>query len=495
VNDKSSALLNTHCVQFEAFDSLPWAKICFVDVETTGSAPPHAGVTEVAVVSYPIKKTAISPSAAGLDPPSEWSSLINPDRSIPHEIRFLTGISNEMVRNAPRFAQVVDHVENLLEGALFVAHHARFDFGFLKYEFERAGRPWPATIKTLCTVRLSRLLDADKSPHSLDAIRIRYRLPSTERHRALGDAKALQYFFEALCKKHGEAAVLLAIKRLMLMPSLPAHLPADSLTNIPHAPGVYLFFGENNHPLYIGKSIDLRARVASHFGQDHRSERGIRLSSEIRRIEHIETPDELCALIKEQQLIHELSPSHNLALRKKQNAVLVHFSDDIEFVAATDVSLGDLIEKSYFGPFSTKASAKKTLTEYAHSEQLCLPALGLERRTKKQMGQPCFARQVMRCRGACCNIVSTAEDLHLLQDALLPIKIDPAALTKEAWQLADGQWVQFSQIVPSGQFTSDPTWVNQKFNPSLYSILKKYKNSIKIRQHATHITVSTASVD
>jgi DNA polymerase III subunit epsilon len=478
----------------DAFDSLPWTKICFVDVETTGSAPPHAGVTEVAIVTYPIKSLKAREQASS-DLPSEWSTLINPGRAIPHEIRFLTGISNEMVKNAPRFSQVIDQVEHLLEGALFVAHHARFDFGFLKYEFERAGRPWPSAIKTLCTVRLSRLLDADKSPHSLDAIRIRYRLPATERHRALGDAKALQYFFEALCAKHGHAAVLLAIKRLLLMPSLPAHLPADSLANIPHSPGVYLFFGENNHPLYIGKSIDLRARVASHFGQDHKSERGIRLSSEIRRIEHIETPDELCALIKEQQLIHELSPSHNLALRKKQDAVLVYFSDTIHFIAAANVSLGDLMDKPYFGPFSTKASAKKVLSDYAHLARLCLPALGLERRAKKQIGQPCFARQVMRCRGACCEVVTVSDDIQLLQAAMQSQVIDLRAIPQHAWQLADGQWVRFAQIIPSAQDAQDLNWTSQKFNPSLYSILKKYDNSQKIRHHANHLTVSTSSVD
>jgi DNA polymerase III subunit epsilon len=450
-------------IDFQVFKELPWNKLCFVDVETTGSAPPYARVTEVAVVSYPLESQ---------QKVSSWSHLVDPGISIPPEIRFLTGISNEMVRGAPKFASLVDQFEQLLVDGLFVAHHARFDFGFIKHEFERAGRQWPASIKTLCTVRLSRLLDADKAPHSLDAIRIRYRLPTTDRHRALGDSMALKHFFEALCAKHGEKAVLLGIKRLMQMPSLPAHLPPDSLTNIPHTAGVYFFYGENNHPLYIGKSVDLRARVASHFGQDHKSERGIRLASEIRRIEYLETPDELCALIKEQQLIAELSPSYNVALRKKQNAVLVCFDHEstqpIKTISASQVSLQEILEGHYYGPFSSKASAKKAMTELAHAAQLCLPSLGLEKRAKGLLGTPCFAKQVKRCFGACCGERQPKEDFLALELLLAPMKILLDSHNNQMpAQLADGQWVRYAQLIA----TPDSPWQSQMFSPAIYNLL------------------------
>jgi DNA polymerase III subunit epsilon len=450
-------------IDFSIFKELPWKKLCFVDVETTGSAPPYARVTEVAVVSYPLE------SQKEVD---SWSSLVDPGISIPPEIRFLTGISNEMVRGAPKFASLIDHFEQLLVEGLFVAHHARFDFGFIKHEFERAGRAWPASIKTLCTVRLSRLLDADKAPHSLDAIRIRYRLPTTDRHRALGDSMALKYFFEALCAKHGEKAVLLGIKRLMQMPSLPAHLPPDALTNIPHTNGVYFFYGENNHPLYIGKSVDLRARVASHFGQDHKSERGIRLASEIRRIEYLETPDELCALIKEQQLIAELSPSYNVALRKKQNAVLIRFDHEstlpIKSIAADQVPLKEILIGKYYGPFSSKAVAKKAMTELAHAAQLCLPSLGLEKRPKGLLGTPCFAKQVRRCFGACCGERPPNEDFLALELLLAAsqIKLD-ADNSHIPVKLADGQWVRYAQLIA----TPDSPWQSQVFSPAIYNLL------------------------
>jgi DNA polymerase III subunit epsilon len=450
---------------FEAFQVLPWETLCFVDVETTGSAPPFARVTELAVVSYSLRKLESK----------HWSRLVNPGISIPPEIRFLTGITNEMVKDAAPISHYLDHFEELLKNGLFVAHHARFDFGFLKHEFERNGRPWPTNIRTLCTVRLSRLLDADKSPHSLDAIRIRYRLPNTDRHRALGDALALQHFFEALCAKHGEPAVVLAIKRLMSMPSLPAHLAPDALTKIPHTPGVYFFYGENNHPLYIGKSIDLRTRVASHFGQDHKSERGIRLASEIRRIEYEETPDELCALIKEQQLIHALSPSYNQALRKKQDAVLVAFQEGIHYVAAGTIPLEKFSQARYYGPFSSKASAKKHLAEISHAQRLCLVSLGLERKLKvssisETSTTACFARQVLRCRGACCGEVDLLDDLNLLETALHEQYINLDKLGPKPWQLADGQWIRYAQIMEQ----SPEQWRSQLFSPAIYAILKRH---------------------
>jgi DNA polymerase III subunit epsilon len=450
---------------FQAFEALPWEKLCFVDVETTGAAPPFARVTELAVVSYSLHEHESK----------HWSRLVNPGITIPPEIRFLTGITNEMVKDAAPMSHYLDHFEDLLKNGLFVAHHARFDFGFLKHEFERNGRPWPASIRTLCTVRLSRLLDVDKSPHSLDAIRLRYRLPATDRHRALGDALALQHFFEALCAKHGEAAVVLAIKRLMAMPSLPSHLAPDALTKIPHTPGVYFFYGENNHPLYIGKSIDLRTRVASHFGQDHKSERGIRLASEIRRIEYQETPDELCALIKEQQLIHALSPSYNQALRKKQDAVLVVFQNGIQYVSASTIHLEKFSQARYYGPFSSKASAKKHLAEISHAQRLCLVSLGLERKLKISSGNEgattaCFSRQVLRCRGACCGEVDVQEDLSLLETSLGEQHINLNKVGSEPWQMADGQWIRYAQIMEQ----TPEHWRGQLFSPAIYAILKRH---------------------
>ena len=89
---------------------------------------------------------------------------------------------------------------------------------------------------------------------------------------------------------------------------MPPQLPPDALDELPHAPGVYLFYGLNEHPIYIGKSVDLRARVAGHFNAEHRAGRELRLSQEIHRLEWEETAGELGALLRECELVKTACP-------------------------------------------------------------------------------------------------------------------------------------------------------------------------------------------
>jgi DNA polymerase-3 subunit epsilon len=130
----------------------------------------------------------------------EWSTLVDPECSIPAEIQALTGITNAMVRDAPTFAEVVDEVRSRLEGAVFVAHNARFDYGFIKNEFRRLGESFTADV--LCTVRLSRRLYPEYSRHGLDQLRERHQLSMDGRHRAMGDARAAWQFIEVATRQH-----------------------------------------------------------------------------------------------------------------------------------------------------------------------------------------------------------------------------------------------------------------------------------------------------
>ncbi|MBC8119562.1 MAG: 3'-5' exonuclease, partial [Burkholderiaceae bacterium] len=162
--------------------------LAFVDVETTGSSPARERVTEVGVIRVDFDDDDVRVS--------EWSTLVNPGIPIPAEIQWLTGITNDMVRAAPSFAEISQLVLDRLEGAIFVAHNARFDYGFLRAEFHRAGLSFNA--KTLCTVRLSRYLYPDRSLHTLDAIIARFDLDGEQRHRALGDARVLWRLLQRL---------------------------------------------------------------------------------------------------------------------------------------------------------------------------------------------------------------------------------------------------------------------------------------------------------
>jgi DNA polymerase III subunit epsilon len=393
--------------------------IAFVDLETTGTTATGDRITEIGIVRV-----------ADGEFVDEWSTLVNPERSIPEEIRILTGITNEMVRDAPTFADVRREVFERLDGHVFVAHNARFDYGFLKNEFRRLDTKFTADV--LCTVRLSRRMYPEAAGHGLDAVVARHGLqeaftpdeaPRTGRHSALGDARAIWRFVQMLYRDRDAAEVEAAVKRLLRIPSLPPQLAPDALENLPEGPGVYRFYGVNDLPIYIGKSVNLRDRIRSHFSSDYRSANDVRISSEIQRIEVEETAGELGALLREARLVKDLLPLHNYRLRRKMNAVFVRLPDlrsPPEIVANKDIDWASRGEgaETLFGPFATKQHVKQLLENLAGEHGLCWRQLGWEKR-----GGPCFARQVKKCRGACIG-EETPEQHHLrLATVLAPHRL------------------------------------------------------------------------
>ena len=371
--------------------------IAFVDLETTGTTSTADRVTEIGIVRVQDGELV-----------EEWSSLVNPECTIPEDIQALTGITNAMVRHAPTFSQLAAEVHERLSDHLFVAHNARFDYGFIKNEFRRLERPFTADV--LCTVRLSRKLYPEAIGHSLDSIIARHGLEDavagdaqsrTGRHSALGDARVLWRFVQRLYREKEVPDIVAAVRRLLKIPSLPPQLPPDALENLPEGPGVYRFYGVNALPLYIGKSINLRDRVRSHFSGDYRSANDIRISGEIERIEVDECAGELGALLREARLVKELLPLHNYKLRRKLNACFIRLPDlgaAPEILLNKDIDWGARGEgaESLYGPFAAKLNVRKLLEELAHEHGLCWRQLGWEKR-----GGPCFARQVRKCRGAC----------------------------------------------------------------------------------------------
>jgi DNA polymerase-3 subunit epsilon len=163
----------------DSSDALHGQSYVVVDVETTGTSP-WAGdrVTEVAVVHV---QNGIATTV--------FESLINPERSIPPAIVAITNITWEMVRNAPRFAEVCDQLLGVLEGNIFVAHNAAFDWRFISAEIERVTRR-SLEGRRLCTVRLARRLLPQLRRRNLDSLASFYGIDNAARHRAGGDAVA-----------------------------------------------------------------------------------------------------------------------------------------------------------------------------------------------------------------------------------------------------------------------------------------------------------------
>jgi DNA polymerase-3 subunit epsilon len=429
----------------------------FVDLETTGTSAARERITEVGIVSVDFDRDAVRVQ--------EWSSLVNPQRPIPSEIQWLTGITNAMVRDAPTFAELADTLLERLRDAVFIAHNARFDYGFLKAEFARLGIPWRAT--TLCTVRLSRLIDPDRSPHTLDAVATRYGLDGEQRHRALGDARVLWRFLQALAVRRPPQELEDAVGALLRASSTPPMLPPDALDGIPDTPGVYLFYGLNAHPIYIGKSLTLRSRVMAHFSADHANAQDARLSQQVCRIEWEETAGDVGALLREAALVKTRLPAHNIALRRHAGQVLLRLAGNrLRFVPAALVTPNALPE--HHGPFGSRAAARAHLLALAREHRLCLKTLGLERAASKartlpatavqreedapdaqlaaaltlppaaahvpqQAAQeaaqrtappaPCFAYQVRRCLGACVGEEPADAHAQRVEALLAPARI------------------------------------------------------------------------
>ena len=370
-----------------------------LDLETTGGNPSLDRIIEVAAVRVEEGREVV-----------RWSSLVNPGTHISPFITSLTGIDNAMVRDAPPFSDVASRLLELLDDTVLVAHNVRFDHGFLKNEYQRL--EIDLRTRLLCTVRLSRKLYPQHKGHGLDAIMHRHGLRSEARHRAMGDVDAvLQWLALARRELGGEALAHAARSLVAGSASLPPHLET-TVQGIPDATGVYLLYGVANKPLYVGKSIHLRARVVAHFQADHKSGREMRLAQETRRVEFHRTAGEMGALLRESQLVKQLQPEYNRKLRRTPALCVWQIAEEAqERPQVSLIETGALVPGQLdrvYGIFKTAKAARAALLALADAHGLCARLLGLEAGTGR-----CFGQQIGRCAGACCALESL--DKHLLR--------------------------------------------------------------------------------
>jgi DNA polymerase III subunit epsilon len=382
--------------------SASFPPMIFLDLETTGATATKDRITEVGIVDV---------SPAGV---SRYSQLVNPQCRIPEFIQGLTGITEDMVADAPTFEEIAQDLFDRLQGKLFIAHNARFDYGFVKNEFKRIGVDFRARV--LCTVKLSRELYPKETRHNLDTLIARHGLAVSDRHRALADADLIYQFWEKLQQVFPQQHLAQAIDKLTARPSVPSQLDPDLPDQIPESHGVYIFYGENDFPLYVGKSNNLRKRVMSHFASDHSRGKELSLSLQVRRVHWIETQGEVAALLKESELVKKLLPSHNTKLRRNKELCAWRIpavseaaagtasgtvpqatpENKPELVWARDLNLG--AQPDLYGIFRSQRDALTMLSELAAQEKLCKSMLGLE---KTKPGSSCFGYQLKQCKGVC----------------------------------------------------------------------------------------------
>ncbi|MCX7553397.1 exonuclease domain-containing protein [Marinicella sp. S1101] len=389
-------------------DGFP-TRMVLLDCETTGGRSSYHRIIEIGLV--------VIENGQQVD---RWQTFINPERAVPAGITRLTGITSTMVKEAPVFAEVIDKLLEILDDRVLVAHHARFDYGFLKMEFERAGIKF--NTKPLCSVKLSRMLYPNYKRHGLDYIIKRFNINITNRHRALDDAIAIQAFFIKTSQIHTVEEIKAACDRLLKEHTLPIKINQQHIDALPKTSGVYYFYDEQGKLLYVGKSVNIRQRVLSHFSQDFKNHKDLKMSPLIAQIDYTQTASDFGAQILESQQVKSLKPLFNSRLKRVRKLYRIktqlhqegYIYPQINMIEVDD---SDHIVQDFYGLFRSKRKAQIKLQNLADKYFLCHKLLRIESGTIKQ-GQPCFRHQLNKCLGVCCGKETIATHDERLLKAL-----------------------------------------------------------------------------
>jgi DNA polymerase-3 subunit epsilon len=363
-------------------------KMVIVDLETTGGRAKYHRIIEIGLLVIENGRLI-----------ETWQSFINPETIVPSFIQKLTGIKPNMLNNAPIFGEIADILHEKLENRTLVAHNARFDHSFLKSEFSRIGIHYKT--KPLCSVKFSRNLYPQFKRHGLSEIIKRFELTIENRHRALDDAQMVYGFFLKTSSIYSDQEIEACCKKLLKRTTLPPLLDPEEINQIPNSAGVYYFYGQNGELLYIGKSINLRNRVLSHFSTDYTHSKEFQMCQKTAHVNFETTPSDFGAQIRESHQIKSLSPLYNRRLRKTRKLYQYKTTVDdkgylrlgIETVSSSAPS------GQQFGLFRSPRQASIQLEKLADQYFLCHQLIGLESSHNKN--KPCFRSQLKKCLGAC----------------------------------------------------------------------------------------------
>ena len=351
-----------------------------VDIETTGAHLGAHSITEIAIILHDGKRIV-----------ETFESLINPQELISPYVARLTGINNEMLADAPLFHEVAKKIWTMTEGAVFVAHSVNFDYSFIREEFRSLGADFRRS--KLCTVRLSRKVFPGQNSYSLGNICASLGIPIENRHRAMGDAQATVKLFEKCLEYDADQFVGKSLNRHSKEAKLPPLLPAEVFYNLPEKTGVYYFHDQKGKVIYVGKAINIRKRVLSHFTGS--STYRLSFHSAIANITYALCGTELIALLLESREIKRLFPIYNQAQKfDRSNFILTHYTDQQGIKHLLFARNNKRLEAlRHFRSFdSAREYVFRLISEY----HLCPKCCGI------QTGAgPCFDHRIGKCRGVC----------------------------------------------------------------------------------------------
>lgn len=358
-----------------------------IDIETTGGKYNEEGITEIAIYKFDGRQVI-----------DQFISLVNPERPIQPFVANLTGINNDMLRNAPRFYEVAKRIVEITSDTIIVAHNANFDYRILRTEFSRLSFEYER--QSLCTVELSKKLIPDQQSYSLGKLVRSLGIPISDRHRANGDAMATVKLFKLLLSKDTEKTIVTDTVRVITKRQVDDKL-LKLIAKVPPVTGVYYMHRENGAIIYIGKSKNIKKRVNQHFTNDNKKSKIIQ--EEVTNISYETTGSELLALLKENEEIKQNKPVFNRALRKtKFDLALYQFIDDKGYINLK-VAKDDGRKKS-ITTFTNMQQAKAYMHRWTEEHSLCLKLAGLDSGKSN-----CFNYTIKQCLGSCIQKESPQE--------------------------------------------------------------------------------------
>lgn len=355
-----------------------------IDVETTGKGIRNNRITEICLLR--IENGVVV---------EKYTTLVNPEQRIPSYITDITGIDDELVRDAPIFAEIAEQVIRLTNNSVFVAHNVSFDFHVVRSEFRYLGYNFERP--KLCTVRLAKKLIPNLFSYSLGKLCGSLSIPHQNAHRAEGDTDATAILFQRLLSLDDNLSTIDGMLKPKETKELrtPAHINIEELRKLPTTAGVYKFQNKNGLAVYVGKAKDIKKRVLSHF--QSAADKEIVLCNNTFSIDYERTGSELIALLLEADLIQKQLPIYNTVQKKSRTAFHIKsYHNKLGILQMAVEECPETYEPTEL--FFTKGAAKKKLEKLCESNNLCPKFSGLQRKKGR-----CSLVKFPDCQGICCG--------------------------------------------------------------------------------------------
>jgi len=373
-------------------------KYAIIDVETTGMGIQGNKITEIAIIIHDGTKII-----------DQYDSLVNPECTIPMTISRLTGIYDYMVSDAPKFYEVAKKVIEITKDCIFVAHNVNFDYNVIHKEFSDLGFPFKR--KKLCTVRLSRKLIPGLPSYSLGKLCSSVGIRINDRHRAKGDADATTILFEKLLRLDADNKVFDSfLKPNSREATLPPGLAKEIFEKLPERTGVYYFRNEKEHIIYVGKALNIKKRVLSHFYDKKNKE--VALCQQTSNITFEITGSELVALLLESSEIKKHFPVYNRAQRRSNEGYGIFSYEDRSGIIHLGWNNLKFVPNALVKMYNT-TECRIFMEKICEEFELCPKYCQLQTNVSS-----CFHFHIKKCKGICRSEESAEAYNERVQNAI-----------------------------------------------------------------------------